>query len=467
MLKNKMRRAAAALLAVAMTLSCALTANAAGADKFNDVPKTAWYYEAVSFAVDNGLFNGTSATQFSPNAGMTRGMFVTVLGRYAKVDTAQYQGTQFNDVAESAYYAPYAKWASKNGVAQGTGNDKFSPDATITRQQLATMMCNYAASTGKEVSVSTADAVVYYAFPDQNTVAPYAVEPLKWATYNRVINGSDGKLKPAATATRAEVAQLMMNFDKYIKGETTPNTTPDVKPDPKPSGAITTWNPTMYEFAEELIATDYDMAKVKAIGEKYAPIVCGKENATIEELIAAMKAMTGAPYEAASMGTERANIYWANVLATSIGQGEEPKPDEPAVTDAQLRAYEDEMVRLVNEERKKAGVPELERDERLMQAARIWAEHTITDFRHSDGDESFSILKSVGFDECTGNAKVGGQNVGGGAVITSDPVKAHMDAIRRSEGHYRTMLREDYTKLGVGYVADGRGSVYCTQWFWA
>lgn len=461
MLKNKMRRAAAALLAVAMSLACVLTANAAGADKFNDVPKSAWYYEAVSFAVDNGLFNGTSATQFSPNAGMTRGMFVTVLGRYAKVDTAQYQGTQFNDVAESAYYAPYAKWASKNGVAQGTGNDKFSPDATITRQQLATMMCNYAASTGKEVAVSTADAVVYYAFPDQNTVASYAVEPLKWATYNRVINGSDGKLKPAATATRAEVAQLMTNFDKYIKGETTPNTTPDVKPDPKPSGAITVWNPTMYEMAEELIETNYDAAKVKAVGEKYAPIVCGKENATIEELIAAMKAMTGAPYEAASMGTERANIYWANVLATAIGKGEEPKPDDkPAVTDAQLRAYEDEMVRLVNEERKKEGLPALNINEKLVDMARVRVDELTVKFSHErPSGDVYDLLNSVGLPVKNYHA----ENIISGTTYSTP--QSFMDTFMESDGHKSWILSSEVNAIGIAFTLNENGQFYAVQVF--
>ena len=108
------------------------------ANPFKDVKEGDWYYDAVQYARINGFFNGTSKNTFAPNGTMTRGMFVTVLGRMAGVDTAAYEGQSvFSDVPARMYYAPYVAWAAKHGITSGTGDGKFSPDALINRQQMA------------------------------------------------------------------------------------------------------------------------------------------------------------------------------------------------------------------------------------------------------------------------------------------------------------------------------------------
>ena len=111
---------------------------------FTDVKETDWFYDAAQYAQINGFFNGTSATTFTPNGTMTRGMFVTVLGRMAGVDAKRYQGeASFKDVPKNAYYAPYVAWAVKYGITAGTGGEKFSPNARISREQMAVFFVRY------------------------------------------------------------------------------------------------------------------------------------------------------------------------------------------------------------------------------------------------------------------------------------------------------------------------------------
>ena len=125
----------------AVTMACSI--HAAALTNFTDVHPEDWYYDAVNHAVSNNLFNGTSATTFSPSQPMTRGMFVTVLGRMAEVDTDNYTVTSFSDVPTAAYYAPYISWANDEGIVSGTGNGRFSPDAPITREKIEKINDNF------------------------------------------------------------------------------------------------------------------------------------------------------------------------------------------------------------------------------------------------------------------------------------------------------------------------------------
>lgn len=202
------KRISSILLVIAMLLALATPVGAASVSQFTDVKPGAWYYNAVDYVTQKGLFAGTSATTFSPDNSMTRAMFVTVLGRLSKVDTGRYKGVRFGDVDAKQYYAPYVEWAATYGIVQGTSATKFSPNAPITREQLATILYRFAGQTGNDTAY-TADA--YNSFADKDSTAPYAQEALKWATSKHIINGDGGKIKPAKTATRAEVAQMLMN----------------------------------------------------------------------------------------------------------------------------------------------------------------------------------------------------------------------------------------------------------------
>lgn len=199
-----------AMAALANTM---LTA-AADSNPFTDVKKSDWYYDAVQYARVNGFFNGTSATTFDPDGTMTRGMFVTVLGRMAGVDTEQYAGqSAFTDVDPQQYYAPYVAWAAKHGITSGTGEGTFSPDALITREMLATFFVRYfeifnvahKAGTGSDTEPK-----------DLDNVSDWAKESVLKLWKMGLLNGDGKNFNPAANATRAEAATLCMRTDDTV-----------------------------------------------------------------------------------------------------------------------------------------------------------------------------------------------------------------------------------------------------------
>lgn len=165
---------------------------------FTDVPAGSWYEEAVKYVSEKGLMNGTSSTAFSPNASTTRGMIVTILARVEGVNTS---GTP--------WYAAGQKWAMDNGISDGT-----NMPGVITREQLATILYRYAKQKGYDVSKSAA----LTAFSDADKVSGYASEAMQWAVAEGLLQGSNGKLNPQGSATRAQVATILMRFmEKFAK----------------------------------------------------------------------------------------------------------------------------------------------------------------------------------------------------------------------------------------------------------
>ena len=181
--------------------------------KFTDVSASQWYHEAVDYAVVNGLFAGTSDTTFSPNESMTRGMLVTVLWRLAGKPEAK-TAASFQDVDAQQYYAEAVAWAAENGIVAGTSDTTFSPNAKVTREQMAAILYRYAKLNGVDVS-KTADLKD---FPDADKVASYAKDAMAWAVESGIISGTlkGGKtyLDPTGSATRAQVASILMRYAK-------------------------------------------------------------------------------------------------------------------------------------------------------------------------------------------------------------------------------------------------------------
>ena len=184
-------------------------AGAAGAGKefFTDVKGSAWYYDAVKFVFDNNFMDGVGDGKFNPDGTLTRAMIAQVLYNL-EGETGSYP-TVFDDVAKSAWYADAVNWAAASGIVEGKGNGKFDPNAAITRQEMAAILYRYSELKGYDVS----DVDSLAAFTDADKVASWAKEPMGWAVENYVINGKgNGKLDPTGTATRAEVAQILMNL---------------------------------------------------------------------------------------------------------------------------------------------------------------------------------------------------------------------------------------------------------------
>ncbi len=185
-------------------------------NKFLDVQTTDWFYEAVTFVSDEGLFTGTSSTAFSPDTTMTRGMFVTVLYRLHGSPSVT-SASAFSDVANaSEYYYKPVVWAVANGVVNGYDDGTFRPNALITREQMAAILYRYAAAAGYSMTYGGPEA--FNAFPDTANVSSYAVDSMKWATDKGLINGSGGQLLPLDPASRSQVAKIILEFCQIIVG---------------------------------------------------------------------------------------------------------------------------------------------------------------------------------------------------------------------------------------------------------
>lgn len=180
---------------------------------FTDVALDSWYCSAVDFVFTNNLFRGTSDNEFSPTLAMTRGMFVTVLYRLSgESGVITENAASFGDVADAQqYYYEPVMWASSNGIVLGYDDGTFKPNVSITREQMATIMCRYAAWRGEDVS---AEPAAIESFPDAGEIQDYAREAMCWAVSRSIINGSDGQLLPLDTAQRSHVAQIILNYMK-------------------------------------------------------------------------------------------------------------------------------------------------------------------------------------------------------------------------------------------------------------
>lgn len=178
---------------------------------FTDVPRTEWYYEAVSYVATEGLMNGVSTTQFNPNGTASRAQIVTILWRLAGEPSALTGA--FTDVPAGEYYSTAVAWASRQGIVTGVGNNRFEPNSNITREQLAVILYRYAQDAGYSTTAS-GSITGYY---DYARVNGYARTALQWAVGTGLITGtSSTTLSPQDTATRAQVATILMRFCENI-----------------------------------------------------------------------------------------------------------------------------------------------------------------------------------------------------------------------------------------------------------
>ena len=178
---------------------------------FTDVSTSDWFYNDVAFVYENGLFSGTDSRSFSPNASMTRAMLVTVLYRLEGEPTVTGRSS-FTDVRSGAYYEKSVIWAAANGIVTGTDSTSFSPDAKVTREQLAAILYRYA----QYRKLDTDASAKLNSFTDADSVSAYASEALGWAVSEGLINGASGKLMPKGDATRAQVAAILHRFVKNV-----------------------------------------------------------------------------------------------------------------------------------------------------------------------------------------------------------------------------------------------------------
>ena len=205
----KKKKLLSALLSAALCAGMCVPAFAAG-PTFTDVPVTHWAYTAVEKASEAGLMNGYADGRFGKNDPITRGQMVQILYNYYGEDCGTNSG--FSDVPASAWYAKAVTWASKKGVVSGYSNGTFGPDNQLTREQMVTILYNVA-----DKPETNPSAISQYS--DYHQVASYAADGFAWAVSNKVVSGtSSTTLSPRGTATRAQVAVILVRYLENVEG---------------------------------------------------------------------------------------------------------------------------------------------------------------------------------------------------------------------------------------------------------
>ena len=178
---------------------------------YTDVDTGAWYHEAIDFAIENDLMNGVGDNLFNPDGNLSRAMMVRIL--WNMEDQPTNVSGSYSDVVAGAWYEKAVLWATANNIVNGYPDGSFGPDNSITRQEMAAILYRYAQF--KEYDMTAEDDLTR--FPDGDETAEWAETFVRWAVAEGLLNGSDnGILDPAGTATRAEVAQIFMNYCEKI-----------------------------------------------------------------------------------------------------------------------------------------------------------------------------------------------------------------------------------------------------------
>ena len=204
------KRVLALLLCLAMLLAAVPAVQAAGVP-FTDTPQSAWYYSAVEFCYENALFSGVSETRFGPDVQMSRAMLVAVLHRSSGKPSASGQAS-FLDVRPGAWYYDAVQWAADCGVVYGENTAQglaYAPDRSITREQMVAILFRYANLQGYDTSARNTLAQ----FRDRSRVSSYALDAFRWAVAIGIVSGTNRTtLSPTGTATRSQVAPILMRF---------------------------------------------------------------------------------------------------------------------------------------------------------------------------------------------------------------------------------------------------------------
>ena len=196
-----------------VTVEAVFTAAKVEGLPFTDVTSGDWFYDAVAYVYDKGMMEGTTDTTFAPTMNLTRSMIAQVL--YNLEERPEAPGAAgFPDVAAGAWYADAVNWAAARGIVKGYDTGAFGPEDSVTREQLAAILYRYAQAKGYD---TTQGGMAVREFSDSASISDWAQEAMAWAVNAQVLSGKgNGVLDPQGTATRAEVAQMLMNFVEHV-----------------------------------------------------------------------------------------------------------------------------------------------------------------------------------------------------------------------------------------------------------
>ncbi len=244
-------------------------------------------------------------------------------------------------------------------------------------------------------------------------------------------------------------------------------------PDATPSAgtAKTSWDKTMWEFHNAMVACNWNKPQYLTVVKNYAPQITGKSNGTAEDVIAVPEQIQNAPVDASSMDDNPVNMFWADELRKAIGETPQHSTSHTdgraapeLATDEMFRKWETEMINAINSERRKIGRPEVPATEAAMGFARYWAkEMSVSEFKHSSYTETIEYANKYGIskDEIDGL-----ENISRGGLFTgpdNNPVPSIMEAFMKSDGHRASLLHKDVHKIGVGFAISDKGTIFCCQ----
>lgn len=440
------RRFQASALALALAATVCFGSLVSADNRFTDVPESHWAHDAIEYVVDEGLFAGTSATTFNPEGTMTRAMLWVVLARMDDVNT--------NASSGEAWYQPGLDWAVENGISDGT-----NPNNNITREQFAAMLYRYAENAGEDISADTAEL---NKFIDTINISSYALQPLAWAVENGIVSGtSSDTISPSGNATRAQVATMLMRYDKAFN---------DNSQSDNPGGETT---------QPEEPEADYTMT----FGIQYATLEVGKSAQAAVTILpsSAMDVLTFT-YKSSdtSVATVKATSGNGNAVVTAVGPGTATitatdsngitsstkitvtgvgSPETPSTSDDEYAEVKNEIIELTNEVRAEHGVAALTKSDLLMEIAQQRAEESaeMQAINHGrpDGTDMNTIFAEFGLDK---HSLQFGENL---AQLGQPTAERAITVWKNSSGHLLTMTSSNKNYIGIGLAEGDDGKYYC------
>lgn len=431
-----------------LTLCMGLSAPALAARTFTDVPTTYWAYDAIRYVVDEGLFSGTSGTTFTPGGTMTRAMLWVVLARMDGVDTSAASG--------EAWYQAGLDWVVEAGISDGT-----DANGSITRAQFAAMLYRYAEYAGVD---TTADTSTLSQFTDTCSIPSYAIEPLAWAVGSGIVSGTSATaISPNGSATRAQVATMLMRYaQKFGDGQTTdPGEAEPEQPSSEYTLRLSAMSSTL-EVGKSIVADANTTPYSARNGLTFTFSSSDPSVATVEPYSGNTFScqITAVSPGTATITARDANGVEATLTVTVTGASTSMPGTSGGGDYADIK---DEIIELTNEVRAENGIASLAKSDLLMKIAQQRAEESAemqkTDHGCPDGTSMYTIFAEYGLDFTTIQF---GENL---ATLTDLDAQLVVNALKESDGHFKTMIASNKTLIGVGVAYGNDGRFYFCQIF--
>lgn len=454
-------------------------------NKFTDVPAGIWYEKPLAYMNANSYINGVSESAFAPTGTTTRAMFVTILGRVRGINADAYKSRySFSDPAAD-YFAGYIQWAAENNVVKGVGGNMFAPDAYVTRQQVALIFYNYLNTNGGDTSARGNIGV----FSDASSIADYAKDAMVWAVGAKIINGSnDGRLYPGNNASRAEIAQIFVNFLNFTGVDTSVTISRKPTPSTVSKEAILTVGGKDYHVGmsvSDLTAAAGQADEILTCIDDVKWYIFG--SATYEnffmaavdggKVVALYGSGTGFTYMGRKMGDTDANLYDTDTISAiaftdkndndiihGVFVADSTYRTGSAYTADRLAGESKMTFHLVNAFRQYHGLNILKWSDKAAESARLhcvdMSINNYFDHYSLDGSSPGDRMAAQGL-----NLRGWGENIiaGYGGAINSN------DGWINSAGHRSNMLVTWFTHLGCGYAYNARSTyrIYGGENFYA